>query len=55
MKIFKYNHNEVKPGLRAEVFVCVLDNVNKQSISNICYIFYTTDYSKWLKALDIGY
>lgn len=54
MKIFK-NRCNIKPDLKAEVFVCVLDNVNKQNISNICYIFYTTDYSKWLKILDSGY
>lgn len=54
MKIFK-NHCNTKIGLKAEVFVYVLDNISKQSISDICYIFYTTDYSKWLKALDSGY
>ena len=54
MKIFK-NYCNTKIGLKAEVFVYVLDSVNKQNISKVYYIFYTTDYSKWLKALDIGY
>lgn len=55
MKIFKSSYDNLKPGLGAEVFVYVLDSVNRQNISKIYYIFYTTDYSKWLKALDIGY
>lgn len=55
MKIFKTNHNNLKPDLKAEVFVYVLNDVNKQDISKIVHIFYITDYSKWLKILDSGY
>lgn len=55
MKIFKNTYFDLKPDLKAEVYVYVLGDVNKQNISKIVHIFYTTDYSKWLKILDSGY